>query len=457
MLAVTFIDTTDSTIDSTKYLYLDSVKLTVNSSPTAPGFSTTNKSLFAGYGNDNTIKSSLGVRFQNITIPQGSQIQSAYLRLTAYPDSLNLQTNCKLKIRGNITSNSSSFSTSGDYTGRAKTSATVTWDSQSVPSLGTWLSDTVYQSPNIASVIQEIVNQGGWASGNALTLFVEDNGSNSGSMRVAHAFDSTPTKAPELVINYLDSSSSSTYKLVDTVYGELNHIYVDDIPDSALSTSSSLPLGAKTDIVLSNMQSLFMPRNPLSHKQVRAVISDKSSYKVPNNKILFITHLGNGEKYPLTLGATNPTNFTLWKTNADFGYVLLNLPIPCPPSTNLVILSGSGEVYITGYLVDTSENDDIEVIWRKYTTTSVTTQYFGVIYGMYSSSLTNNLIINRGSGTSAVVSGTIGSAFQDPNKKISDGMAATFDLSVPIIVRENDSISTSASDIYVWGLKIKNR
>ncbi len=52
-------------------------------------------------------------------------------------------------------------------------------------------------TPNIAPVIQEIVDQANWVSGNALAVIITGTGE-----RVAHAYNSDPNKAPLLYIEY---------------------------------------------------------------------------------------------------------------------------------------------------------------------------------------------------------------------------------------------------------------
>jgi hypothetical protein len=54
------------------------------------------------------------------------------------------------------------------------------------------------RTPNIAAIIQEIVDRGGWTSGNALALIVTGSGK-----RVAEAYDGVQNAAPLLHVEYL--------------------------------------------------------------------------------------------------------------------------------------------------------------------------------------------------------------------------------------------------------------
>ncbi|MHC4699027.1 MAG: hypothetical protein ACYTFQ_00470, partial [Planctomycetota bacterium] len=59
------------------------------------------------------------------------------------------------------------------------------------------------QTSNIASVIEEIVNQDGWASGNALVIIIGDNTDNpSEGLRCAESYDGSPSAAPLLNIEF---------------------------------------------------------------------------------------------------------------------------------------------------------------------------------------------------------------------------------------------------------------
>lgn len=146
-------------------------------------------------GNDsvNTYKAAL--RFQNVTIPKGATITSA--KITLYTGSLGASGSPNLKIQGIAEDNTAAFSTTFGAHGpwsRGGTSSVVTgW----TPTAG---ANTTYDSPDITSVIQEIINRGGWASGNALGLFVLDNGSPAHALVGERNYPGTPSAL--LTINY---------------------------------------------------------------------------------------------------------------------------------------------------------------------------------------------------------------------------------------------------------------
>jgi len=108
---------------------------------------------------------SSGMRFNSITIPKGSTINSAYLTLMARPTATVFPTTY---IEGQASDNATTFSDANDYDARPRTSANVAWTPTA------WQTDVFYNSTDIKTVIQEIIDRAGWASGNSLVLFWRD-------------------------------------------------------------------------------------------------------------------------------------------------------------------------------------------------------------------------------------------------------------------------------------------
>ena len=140
------------------------------------------------------------VRFLNVTIPQGVTINSATITVTAVvtdPDEVTT------KIKGIDEDNTATFTS--DPTGRAETTAGVDWD------FGNVTQDEQYTSPDISTVIQEIVDRGGWSSGNALGLFIKNDGSSNGDNLNLTSFDDAngATDACLLDVNWGSGSSKT--------------------------------------------------------------------------------------------------------------------------------------------------------------------------------------------------------------------------------------------------------
>ena len=73
-------------------------------------------------------------------------------------------------IEGQLSANAPAFSTAAkDITNRTPTKAQVKW------TIPTGLAnDTKFQSPDISSILNEIMSQAGWASGNAIVITIRD-------------------------------------------------------------------------------------------------------------------------------------------------------------------------------------------------------------------------------------------------------------------------------------------
>ena len=136
----------------------------------------------------------VGLRFVNVTIPQGATIYNAYVQFTCKQVSTDV---VNLTVNGQNSNNPAPFTdASGNISARPLTSASVNW----VP-MGWYTEDeagTDQRTPSLVPVIQEIVNRSGWVSGNALALIV----SGSGDSRAAYAYDGDPAKSAVLYVQY---------------------------------------------------------------------------------------------------------------------------------------------------------------------------------------------------------------------------------------------------------------
>ena len=132
-----------------------------------------------------------GIRFRNVGVPQGATITAAYLEFTAKNND-NAPTD--MTIHGELAVNSAIFTTSSaNISSRSKTVNVTNW-----PSVPSWSRDNVYQTPSLINVVQEIVNQGGWVAGNAMTFTL--NGTQ-GNRRI-RSHDNSSSRAPRLHIEY---------------------------------------------------------------------------------------------------------------------------------------------------------------------------------------------------------------------------------------------------------------
>ena len=124
-----------------------------------------NNWLSGGYG---PIKGAL--RFTNVTITQGQSIDFAAIYYSYYAASNSGSGNWKYKLYGIKETNTDDFGS--DPFGRTKTTASSTTDDG-----GGGPQHPGFTTKTVTSMLQEIVNQGGWSSGNAMGFIFEDDGS----------------------------------------------------------------------------------------------------------------------------------------------------------------------------------------------------------------------------------------------------------------------------------------
>jgi dienelactone hydrolase len=135
----------------------------------------------------------VGMRFAGLDVPQGATIVSVYVQFQA--DETDSQA-ASLLIEGQATDDAATFvSTSGSISARTRTGASVAWSPAPWTTVGEAGPDQ--QTPDIAAVIQEIVDRPGWSAGNALVVIVTGSGK-----RVAESYNGLPSGAPLLHVEY---------------------------------------------------------------------------------------------------------------------------------------------------------------------------------------------------------------------------------------------------------------
>ena len=133
----------------------------------------------AGY--NGTTAYDMGLRWQSVNIAQGSSITSAILRVYVNSEAGTLSAN----IRGIDEDNTVTWATDDRPSQRDKTSATITANEAN------WTDYTVdsWAYIDITSVIQEIIDRGGWSANNALAIVIEDTGGTGSNYLGARSYD----------------------------------------------------------------------------------------------------------------------------------------------------------------------------------------------------------------------------------------------------------------------------
>ena len=142
---------------------------------------------------DGGLTQMVGMRFDDISVPNGATIASAWIQFKTHATSAG---GSNIVIRGEDVDDAAAFSaTSANISSRAVTTASVSWSPGPWNTLGE--EGPGQQTLDIAPLIQEIVDRPGWVTGNALVLILSGSGE-----RIAASFDGDAAGAPLLHIEF---------------------------------------------------------------------------------------------------------------------------------------------------------------------------------------------------------------------------------------------------------------
>jgi hypothetical protein len=139
----------------------------------------TNGDLNLGSGSGGS-PTTVALRFTGVQIPNGATIASAGVQFTADETGSNAT---NLVVRAERADNSAPIGTAAfNISSRSRTTASVGWAPPAWQTVGA--AGPGQLTPNLASVVQEVVNRPGWAPGNALTVIITGTG-----RRAAESFE----------------------------------------------------------------------------------------------------------------------------------------------------------------------------------------------------------------------------------------------------------------------------
>ena len=136
----------------------------------------------------------VGLRFVGVAVPKGATITAASVRFRVDESSADATS---LTIRGHDADDAAAFGMDdGDLSSRPVTAAQVPWTP------GSWLTPGLDQeTPDLAPVIQELVDRAGWSAGNSVVLLLTGTG-----RRVAESYEGSAAGAAVLHVEYAPPS-----------------------------------------------------------------------------------------------------------------------------------------------------------------------------------------------------------------------------------------------------------
>lgn len=166
-------------------------------------------------GDDEGVIFQVGMRFQNINIPQGATITSATIQFAA--DEINTVETAITFWGENIADAPAFEATLNNISTRNKTSNNVIWQPTPWNKIGE--NNTPQKTIDLSPIIQEIISRSDFTQGNALAILAEATG-----IRTAESFNGSPNLAPKLCISYTTGTCVVNAKIwLEGFYDETNN------------------------------------------------------------------------------------------------------------------------------------------------------------------------------------------------------------------------------------------
>jgi hypothetical protein len=177
----------------------------------------------------------VGIRFNNVGIPKGATIANAYIQFKVDEKSSIATT---LTIRGQAADSAATFSTSAlDISSRPRTAAAVLWSPAAWPTVGA--AGIAQRTPNLAPVIQEIVDRAGWSEGSSLAIIITGTGK-----RVAESYNGEAAGAPLLHVEYAMAPAGEATAPTPMMLGQAQYEINVGAPMRAVMTEDDFSYGS---------------------------------------------------------------------------------------------------------------------------------------------------------------------------------------------------------------------
>lgn len=180
-------------------------------------------------GIDDDNKQYVGIRFDEVLIPPGSTINSAFVDFIV-DETSDAPVPTYLRFQGHDVDDSPTFGGNSDISNRLSseaTTATVEFQEASWVTVG-----ATETTPDLASIVQEIVARGGWVSGNALSLLVSGTGERTAESDDEDApvlrVDFTPPVGADIRLTLSDSPDPVTIGSLYQYTVNLDNVNVQD-------------------------------------------------------------------------------------------------------------------------------------------------------------------------------------------------------------------------------------
>jgi hypothetical protein len=141
--------------------------------------------------------------FDNCAIPVGATITSARLTVYTANNMSGATANDEVTIAAEDVDDPAILSSQSDHDTRKSNTTTATVDWYVWEANGPLTdADQPVQSPDLSTIVQEIVDRAGWASGNAIMFFAQDKGTFDNSLGMRSYYNGVSASYPRLEVSW---------------------------------------------------------------------------------------------------------------------------------------------------------------------------------------------------------------------------------------------------------------
>lgn len=245
----------------------------------------------------------VGLRFNNISLPAGATMTSAYIQF-GVDETNSGTTNLNIFIQDDV--NPATFgSANNDISSRPTMPTSVAWSPPAWSTTGA--TGTNQRTPDLKGLLQTVFNKAGWAAGNSVAFIITGTGE-----RTAEAFEGDASRAARLIINYTYNLPAAVAPMVadagfcpgssatlDGGAGYAQYFWNDDIQQ------------LQGQLLNVNTAGSYVLRAMDTHGQVTSDTSIVTAYAAPMPSLGADQNLNGGA---VTFGTANTYTSYLWST-----------------------------------------------------------------------------------------------------------------------------------------------
>lgn len=180
------------------------------------------------YDSKTTGNQTVGLLFRNLAIPQGANISKAYIQFTTNKVTT---ASCSLTIKGQAADNAADFTSKArNLSSLIRTTASAAWSPDPWNTTGT--SGSAQQTPDIKTIVQEIINRQGWTTTSNLAITITGTGT-----RTAYSYESSSAMAAIIHVEYIPAPGSPLASNNDDMVTLKNQLFEDEPVISANGVS----------------------------------------------------------------------------------------------------------------------------------------------------------------------------------------------------------------------------